>query len=363
MQFFLYFANNAGGIGVLISDSPVGPFADPIGKALVTRATPGCEGVTWMFDPAVLVDDDGIGYLYFGGGIPEGQQAAPKTARVMQLGDDMISVVGTAEMIDAPYLFEDSGINKINGRYVYSYCTNFQVPSAQEAALGFASGEICARVSDNPMGPFTYSSSVLKNPSHFYGIGGNNHHCMFEFMGQWYIAYHTQVFERRMGISGGYRSTGIDLLTVSADGALSASMSMAGVPQLKPVDPYQLQQAAMVATLAGCGIADGAAVSTAEGGWFAISGVDFGETGAGAVTLTARGSGAVAVVLDDVHNVPVATIQQQEGEAYSSVTAALQQKITGIHDLYLVFEADGDAVACWQFENVEGEAESTDGKE
>ncbi|KAI7251187.1 hypothetical protein KC345_g11592, partial [Hortaea werneckii] len=91
-KFFLYFANNASGIGVLSSDSPVGPWVDPIGEALILRSTPGVEEVTWLFDPAVLVDDDGKGYIYFGGGVPEGEYSEPGTARVMRLGDDMTSV-------------------------------------------------------------------------------------------------------------------------------------------------------------------------------------------------------------------------------------------------------------------------------
>ena len=69
-KFFLYFSNNASGIGVLESDSPVGPWRDPIGKPLISRSTPGVEGVVWLFDPATLVDDDGKAYIYFGGGIP-----------------------------------------------------------------------------------------------------------------------------------------------------------------------------------------------------------------------------------------------------------------------------------------------------
>ncbi|MBP0966463.1 MAG: family 43 glycosylhydrolase, partial [Oscillospiraceae bacterium] len=67
-KFFLYFANNANGIGVLTSDSPTGPWSDPNGKAMIDRKTAGCTDVPWVFDPAVLVDDDGKGYLYFGGG-------------------------------------------------------------------------------------------------------------------------------------------------------------------------------------------------------------------------------------------------------------------------------------------------------
>ena len=116
-KFFLYFCNGGGGIGVLEGDSPVGPFRDPNGKALVDASTPGAQGVTWIFDPAVMVDDDGTGYLVFGGGIPNDQDNAsclnPKTARVIKLGDDMTSVEGEAVMIDAPCMFEDGGIHKV----------------------------------------------------------------------------------------------------------------------------------------------------------------------------------------------------------------------------------------------------------
>ena len=81
MRFFLYFANSGNGIAVLTSDSPTGPFTDPLGEALISRATPTCAEVTWLFDPAVLMDDDGSAYIYFGGGIPSEDKAAnPGTA-------------------------------------------------------------------------------------------------------------------------------------------------------------------------------------------------------------------------------------------------------------------------------------------
>ena len=47
-EFFLYFANGGNGIAVLSSDSPTGPFTDPIQKPLVSRETPGCASVTWL---------------------------------------------------------------------------------------------------------------------------------------------------------------------------------------------------------------------------------------------------------------------------------------------------------------------------
>jgi arabinoxylan arabinofuranohydrolase len=103
-KFFLYFANNANGIGVLTSDTPTGPWTDPIGGPLISRQTPNCN-VEWLFDPAVLVDSDGTGYLYFGGGVPAGKQANPNTIRAVKLGDNMISLAGNAVNIDAPWVF------------------------------------------------------------------------------------------------------------------------------------------------------------------------------------------------------------------------------------------------------------------
>lgn len=173
-RFFLYFADAGGGIGVLQSDSPTGPFEDPLGKALISRQTPECADVLWLFDPAVLLDDDGRAYLYFGGGVPEGQEADPGTARVVELGEDMISIVGQPQRINPPYLFEDSGIHKAGDKYYYTYCSNFQVDQAGMEKYGFENGEIICMESDSPMGPFTFKERILKNPGSTFGLGGVN---------------------------------------------------------------------------------------------------------------------------------------------------------------------------------------------
>lgn len=67
-KFFLYFADSGNGIGVLSADTPYGPFTDPLGHAIISRSMENCGNVAWLFDPAVIVDDDGTGYIYFGGG-------------------------------------------------------------------------------------------------------------------------------------------------------------------------------------------------------------------------------------------------------------------------------------------------------
>ena len=147
-KFFLYFCNGGNGIGVLTADAPTGPWRDELGRLLITRSTPNCANVTWLFDPAVLVDDDGTGYLAFGGGVPQGKQKAPGTARIVRLGADMLSLDGDPVTLDVPWLFEDSGLNKIGGRYIYSYCSNWQTDGN---ALRLTSGAIEYMTADDPM--------------------------------------------------------------------------------------------------------------------------------------------------------------------------------------------------------------------
>ena len=66
-----------------------------------------------------------MGYLYFGGGVSFGKQADPQAIRIVKLGNDMTSLSGNAVNINAPWAFEDSGINKIGNKYLYFYCTNW----------------------------------------------------------------------------------------------------------------------------------------------------------------------------------------------------------------------------------------------
>ena len=362
-KFFLYFANSGGGIGVLTADSPTGPFTDPLGHALVSRNTPTCNEVTWLFDPAVLVDDDGSAYLYFGGGIPGNQAADPGTARVVKLGADMISLDGDPVRISPPWLFEDSGINKIGGTYVYSYCSNFNVP-ASGSEQGFMSGEIVYMTSDNPMGPFTFAGRVLQNPGVYFGVGGNNHHCMFEFNGKYYITYHAATVDKAMGWNAGYRSTFVDELALNEEGLPALSKgTYAGVAQLKALDPFRPVPAATLASLAGADTALANAADTqagtgemlvksiAAGGWIGLAGVDFGTDGAEGVKLAFRAgeNAKIEILLDDPDAEPTAVIDLPAASEIRSELFSLPQIITGTHDLYFRFSQPDIALLQWQF--------------
>ena len=344
-KFFLYFCNGGNGVSVLTADDPAGPWTDPLGHGLITRATPNCANVLWLFDPAVFVDDDGTGYLYFGGGVPEDKIANPGTIRCVQLGEDMISIVGEPQVIDAPYVFEDSGMNKINGKYYYNYCSNWQTDGN---TMGITSGAINYMVSDGPMGPFTYGGELFVNQGRFFGLYGNNHHSIATFKGEHYLIYHNRPVEKGMKITGNYRSPQINVLPVNEDGSLGpVKGTMKGVAQLENFNPYQKVSAQTMYRQAGLTVegyaADARTVAT-SGDWLQLKNVDFSQ-GAKTFTLCASSQkgGAVRVTTGKIDGAVLCefTIPAgHEGEITVDTAAA-----EGVTDLYIIFA--GNVTADW----------------
>jgi len=344
-KFFLYFCNGGNGVSVLTADDPAGPWTDPLGHGLITRATPNCANVTWLFDPAVFVDDDGTGYLYFGGGVPEGMTANPGTIRCVQLGEDMISIVGTPQVIDAPYVFEDSGMNKINGRYYYNYCSNWQTDGN---TMGITSGAIEYMVGDSPMGPFTYGGELFVNQGRFFGLYGNNHHSIATFKGENYLIYHNRPVEKGMKITGNYRSPQINVLPVNEDGSLGpVKGTMKGVNQLENFSPYQRVSARTMYRQAGLiveGYAEVARTVATSGDWLQLKNVDFSQ-GAKTFTMSASSAegGAVRVTTGKIDGTVLCEFTLPAGhEGEITVDAA---NVEGVTDLYIIFA--GNVTADW----------------
>jgi len=366
-KFFLYFADAGGGIGVVTADSPTGPFTDPLGKGLIRRDMPNCGNVLWLFDPAVLVDDDGQAYIYFGGGVPEGKVSDPGTGRVAKLGDDMISIVGEAVALDVPYLFEDSGIHKYNNKYYYTYCSNWQVDAAGTQKYGFKNAEIVSLVSDSPMGPFEFNEVILANPGTVFGLHGNNHHAVFTFKDRWYITYHARTVEKAMGIEKGYRSTHIEEFKMGEDGSIGRIlMTWMGREQLKLVDPYVSNIATNMANQAGIHVApaDGTssyfgcgnyAVSDIHtGDWTKVQGVDFGETSPKTLSLFARNVGLEAQVqvrIDTPNGKAIALVKLTTNDSgdFVEYKAELLEEVTGEHNVFFIFDGEGFDFGSWQF--------------
>ena len=180
-------------IGVATSKNPAGPF----------EPQPNYIEGSFSIDPAVLVDDDGSSYIYFGGlwggqlekwqtgkfvADAEGPAAdAPAIGpRVAKLSEDMLSFEEAPEEIvildengnpitagdEERRYFEGPWMHKYNGKYYFSYSTG------TTHYLAYAIG-------DSPKGPFTYQGKIL-DPV----IGWTTHHSIVEFKGKWYLFYH-----------------------------------------------------------------------------------------------------------------------------------------------------------------------------
>lgn len=359
-KFFLYFANNASSIGVLTADSPVGPWTDPTvseekpeGEALINRSIGNCgeKDVQWLFDPAVLIDDDGQGYLYFGGfgnASTPAYNKNPKCARVIKLGDDMVSTVGDAVTIDAPYMFEDSGINKINGKYYYSYCTNWTSEASANKYVGSAT--IAVMESDNPMTGFKYVGSVLKNPGTAFKAYGNNHHCFAEFKGKMYAFYHTKADTINLGTKEDFRTSYVNDLNLGENGNFTnkngsiapTTMHKNGVNAIATVNPFETVQAETFAMADTVGTVLNEEANTNPewttnysvyngkiGAYVATAEVDFGTEGASKVTVK---------------------VCDAENAEYKNVTVDLKKKITGKHTIGFVFDKLNIKMDSWKFE-------------
>ena len=341
-KFFLYFCNGGNGIGVLTADSPTGPWRDERGSLLITRSVKNCADVTWLFDPAVMVDEDGTGYLAFGGGIPQGKQKDPGTARIVRLADNMISLDGDPVRVDAPWLFEDSGINRIGDKYVYSYCSNFQTGGN---SLHLTDGAVQYMTADDPLGPYTYRGELFPNEGHFFGLYGNNHHSIACLNGEWYLFYHNRPVEKAMGITGNYRSPQADRIFLGEDGLpKQVRGTMKGLEQLKPLDPFHTVSAATMSRQACITVegVDGKSWIRGEAGsWIQVSGVDFG-TSASTLKITAMGPTdcTVYAVLDDPENPVVSRVRIELPEGSKAAVFSAPIKAEGVHDLYLI--SDGD---------------------
>ncbi len=337
-KFFIYFADSGNGIGVLEGDSPVGPFIDPIKAPLISRSTPTCAKINWLFDPAVIVDSDGKGYLYFGGGHNPETYEHPMNARCVALADDMVHIEGEPQVIDAPFLFEDSGINKIGDTWYYTYCTNWQDRKESKDPNKMPVAVIGYMTSKNPLGPFEYKGYTLENPGTYFGSWGNNHHWIFSFRGKWYIAYHTQTLEKMVGCEkGGYRNVFINDFAVNKDGSLPIQkVTKKGVEQLNSFALGGVVPAATFAASRNVAVTNKQSlVSVKDGAYVCIKGVQF--TGREKAFEAERGcaEGKSIKLLIDGFGGNGTEICEAKSDKTGSVKGTING-VSGVHDLYIV---------------------------
>lgn len=366
-HFYLYFSNSGGGVGVITATSPTGPWKSPLKKSLISHSTPGASDSTWPFDPGVVIDADGTGWLAFGGGEPnsKGNHLQPGNSHIVKLGTNMVSVVGEAVEIPAPYHFEANELNVMDGKLVYTYCTSWTDRNAwssygsSAAAPGVCS--MCYMTTTEPLNPasWEYKKEYLANPGTFGYSYGNNHTHLQKFGDNYYLFYHNMSLEKASGSkASGFRSIGVSKVTVNeqTQSISKAVMNNSAPTALKKLDPYLLHPATTMSTAGGLAYEDfakdGKRVVMEAGDWTMVRGVDFGTQGAVALNLTVSGAGTLEVRLDKRAAEPVARFSfDTEGAIRTFVVDSLNVSLLkGNHNVYFVCtEAEKLCFENWQF--------------
>ena len=175
--YYLYFCMSDNSEGVATSDQPYGPFKNAV-------PVEGANGDS--IDPAVLVDDDGQVYYYWGQFNLRGARLKENMSQID--GDTLCKSL--LNEVDHGF-HEGPSIRKINGIYYMVYT---DISRGKATCLAYAT-------SNSPLGPFKKGGVIIDN------IGcdketWNNHGSIAEFNGNWYIFYHRSsqgsIFNRRV---------------------------------------------------------------------------------------------------------------------------------------------------------------------
>jgi arabinoxylan arabinofuranohydrolase len=360
-HFYLYFSNGGIASAVFTSTSPVGPWSDPLGKNVVDPSVPGVD-VDNPFDPGVMIDDQGTGWLVFGAGTPK-TTYMPDNARIVKLGADMISLASDISKIPAPYFNEASDLNFINGTWVYSYCTNWD----ERTVWPYSDIDkptacnISYMTSKTPLDPdsWTYRDNYFKNTGDVnVGPWSNNHSHLFKFKGQYYISYHAMYLQDYFGTTGGFRNVGIEAIQVD-EGNVNIPMVSAtfeGPSQLNPLNPFVLQQAETTAGTSGQvqfeAVGDPGnmvAKGKVDKQCLMVRGADFSQQVPAKFEAKVKGKGRIDVYLNNLEGTPLVSLTC-DATNWTTLSKKIEQTMDkGMAKIYFVFAGENFAFDEWKF--------------
>lgn len=371
-KYYLYAPLHGHGIGVLVADSPYGPFRDPLGQPLVWQKEHWDD-----IDPSVFTDEDGQAYMYWGN----------PHVYCVKLNKDMIStsgdilVLNPADGVMRPVKEEGAKINlripneqkaswKVKnyqeGPWFYKRnlpTANGQKPKAKyylayattccPEALGYA-------MSDSPTGPWEWKNYIMKPTQRDRG----NHPGICDYkghsyaFGQDYDLMHLNTFTHHER-----RSVSAVEITYNADGAIKEEpywLDHKPLKQLQWLNPYQRVEAETMAWgyglksakmgIPNTGVVADMPFSTGkrnmyifdinDGEFIKLRGVDFKE-GAKRFNITAAATGHCDITLHiDSENGPVIgkvkVSDTGNVESYRVFNTKLT-KVKGVHDLFICF--------------------------
>lgn len=372
-HFYMYFSNNGLGSGVITATSPLGPWTSPLNKSLVYPGVKSLTGDTLTdcpspFDPGVCIDENGDGWLSFGAGrASNGTAEFPGSARIVKLGSDMISLASNFVEIKAPYLFEASELNFINGTYVYTFNNSWD-PRDKWSTTTASPSSGCSMsymTSKTPLDTdsWVYQGHYFKNPGEMGLTWGNNHTHLHKYAGEWWLLYHTMILAEKAGIEGGFRSMCVDKVTDSVDEEnvkiSNCQGTREGVSALKNLNPFEPVAGTTMFTCADIWYEDIqspesiATKSSKSCGWIMVKNVDFAD-GATNIITQVKGSGEILVYADSIpetiNDDSAITRITINNSSYETVTSRFSTQMQDIHDLYFVFTHKNSCLKNWRVE-------------
>lgn len=354
-KFYLYVPlnnkNKASVIGVAVSDSPTGPFTDPLDKPLI-------QGGAGNIDPTVFIDEDGQAYMYWGN--PD--------LKCVKLKENMIETDGDIITwnFSGKNLTEDQ-IADMQKQFGVSNNPNRRPTLFEEAPWFYRRGDLYYMIyaangiperidystSKSPLGPWTYQGMIMNDQYDGKGTGTfTNHPGIVDFKGHSYFFYHTGNLP---GGGGNYhRSVAVEEFTYNEDGTIPEfRFTSEGVNAISQLNPYQRVEAETLAW--GSGLESEAC---SEGGinlcaienedYLKVKAVDFGPEGATDFTASVSSgigddqteAGTIELHLDEKDGPLLGTLTVKgtaDWNTYAQYTTKVES-VAGVHDLYMVFK-------------------------
>ena len=325
-KFYMYCPIHGHGIGVLVADSPFGPFKDPLGHPLVWQKE------HWEdIDPSVFIDDDGQAYMYWGN----------PHVYWTKLNEDMISVDGAIHRIEYPIETYQEGpwFYKHDGRYYLAFAS-----TCCPEGIGYA-------MSDSPVGPWKSMGAIMDRTWRTRG----NHPGIIEYKGESYVfglnydLHHLETFKHAE-----QRSVSVAPMYYEPDGSIRKVPYWLDnvVEQVESFDPYRRVEAETMAW--GYGLKTekvegrGLVVMNIDAGeYLQLKGVDFGRKGARKLTASIEGAARIEVRIDAPDGPLCGTLTAKPGKGFNEVSCTLKG-LSGVHDLYYVFTDGGFRWDWWK---------------
>ena len=329
-KWYMYCPIHGNGIGVLVADSPFGPFKDPIGKPLVWRQEHWSD-----IDPAIWIDDDGQAYMYWGN---------PHTYCV-RLNEDMISTKGEIMQMDPIGDYQEGPWfwSRKNARGEKWYYLAYASTCCPEG-IGYA-------MSKSPIGPWEHKGHIMDHTPRTRG----NHPGIIEFKGKSYCFGLTyDIFRLESSRHAERRCCMAAEMTYNADGTIQELpyFQDCKLEQVATFNPFRRVEAETMAW--GYGLKTTRenpsgpwnptlfVTDIDDGEYILVKGVDFGK-GAKELLVSCSAQmfgGTMEIRLDAPDGWKAGSIDVPNTKfKYETFRTALT-KCSGVHDLYFVFKSN-----------------------